>query len=221
MNFRSNEDVRANDDIRFEPMEFVQSQYSASSRMIAILQNLRAEIDPIPGIDLFYEKVFNIMTSEGVGLDIWGNIVGIPRTIENPITGATITLTDDEEYRIMLLFKALSNIMDATIPTLSSLIRRLFPEIESYVINLEDYRLENGSYYNALSMKIRWVFNTFIDERTLTIFLVAGILCKGAGVGWGFYSTDTSQVFGFDGGGWQPFNQGVFDPYGISGGIDA
>lgn len=218
MNFRSDADVRAEDNIREERLPFIISQYAASPRIYGILDNLRNEISPTPDLDLFYEKMFNIMAAEGIGLDTWGNIVGIPRTIQNPITGETVTLTDDEEYRIMLLFKALSNILDATIPTLTSLIRRLFPEIESYVINLEDYQQENGQYYNRLRMKIRWVFNTFIDQRTLTIFLVAGILCKGAGVGWGFYSTDTQQVFGFDGSGFQPFNQGVFDPYGIAGG---
>ena len=83
MNFRSDEDVRADDDVRTEFMPFIQSQYSASTRIISILESCREHILPDADIVSFFDNIFNIETASGVGLDIWGNIIGVSRFVPN------------------------------------------------------------------------------------------------------------------------------------------
>ena len=62
------------------------------------------------------------------------------------------------------------------------------------------------------TMVIRWVFEDFLNDMQLLVFKVAGTLARGGGVGWELYAVDPARVFGFDGGGWQPFNQAPFAP---------
>ena len=81
MDFRGNEDVRACDNIREEKQPYLLSQYSASPTIYQILADFRENIDPTPDIWTFYDNVFNIATAQGVGLDIWGAIIGMDRTI--------------------------------------------------------------------------------------------------------------------------------------------
>ena len=215
MDFRSNEEVRASDDIREEKMLFVQSQYSASPKMLHILSTFRDEMNVRSDYLLFYKMIFNVYTAQGIGLDIIGRIVGIERTIEDVQTGFAITL-EDEYYRQLILYKALSNIMQSTIPALTKLIKMLFPGVKAYVITIEDYvQNDDGVFYNRRPMYIRWVFKKFFSNLELAVFKVAGTLCRGGGVGWHLYTIDTKEVFGFDGSELLPFNQGIFDPIGL------
>ena len=64
-------------------------------------------------------------------------------------------------------------------------------------------------------MKIRVIFYFYLTSYEIEIFKNYGLLNRGAGVGWEYYQIDPDHTFGFDGSGLQPFNQGVFDPYGI------
>lgn len=215
MDFYSRSDVRADDNIREERMPFILSQYAASPRITGILKNFSNEMSPRSGALLFYEKIFDILTAEGIGLDIWGRIVAISRTIADQSSEVSLTL-DDEYYRKLLLYKALSNINEATIPALTTLINILYSETGGVVINMEDYTQHtDGNYYNQTPMRIRWVFNYFFTDTDIAVFRVAGTYNRGGGVGWGVYAVDPDQVFGFDGSGMQPFNQGIFDPVGV------
>lgn len=214
MDFRSRRDVRASDDIREELLEFVQSQYSASPNICGILETFRSNISPRADIDLFYDVVFNIISAQGVGLDLWGNIVHMKRSVADPDTGFMMALSD-EGYRTLLLYKALANIMDATAASLNRLIHLLFPGSICYVLVVQQEAQKGDLKYNARPMHIRWVLEHFLSDEERAIFKVAGTLCKGAGVGWSMYNTDPDRVFGFDGGGWQPFDQACFDPYGL------
>ena len=82
MYFRSDDDVRACDDVRTELMPFIQSQYAASVRITSLLQSAKDHILPDADIALFYDCMFNLETAKGYGLDVWGNIVGITRSIQ-------------------------------------------------------------------------------------------------------------------------------------------
>lgn len=217
MNFRSDTNMRACDNVREELLEFVQSQYAASPTIKYILSAFRKEISALPDLEVFYTDIFDINTAQGFGLDVWGNILDIKRTIVDPDTGYQITLSD-AGYRQLLFYKALANIMQATTPTLNRMIRLLYPNSKVYVLLVEKNEFANGVYYNRTPMYIRWNLEKFISDEERAIFKVAGTLCKGAGVGWHMYSTEEASVFGFDGGNWQPFNQGSFDPYGLIGG---
>ena len=63
----------------------IQSQYGASPHIIGIVKAAAEQLDPSADIETFYNEVFNPKTAHGVGLDIWGRIVGADRylTVEN------------------------------------------------------------------------------------------------------------------------------------------
>lgn len=201
---RETPNLRALYNVREVASYAIQSQYSASPRMLALMASFQDRLDPTDDINLFYDRIFNIYTAIGVGLDNWGRILGIGRTIEDPDTGASITL-DDGYFRLLLLYKALANISSADAATLNLLLDQLvntgianFPPA-AYVLEVD-------------TMVIRWVFEDYLDDVQIAVFKVAGTLAKGAGVGWELYAINPRQVFGFDGGDWQPFNQAPFAP---------
>ena len=197
-------DVRELENIREFTSYAIQSQYSASKKILALAAGYQDRIDPHLDIELFYTKMFNIYTAEGVGLDNWGVILQMPRTIADPDTGQSVTL-GDEYYRLLLLYKAMANISASTAGAQNYLLAMLvntgiagFPRA-AYVLEVD-------------TMVIRWVFEDFLDDTQLLVFKVAGTLARGAGVGWELYAVDPLRVFGFDGGSWQPFNQAPFAP---------
>lgn len=197
-------DARELEDIRDYTGYAIQSQYSASKKILALAAGFQARIDPHVDVELFYEKMFDIYTAEGVGLDNWGLILQMPRTISDPDTGRSVTLTD-EYYRLLLLYKAMANISASTADAQNYLLAMLvntgiagFPRA-AYVLEVD-------------TMVIRWVFEDFLNDMQLLVFKAAGTLARGGGVGWELYAVDPDRVFGFDGGGWQPFNQAPFAP---------
>lgn len=60
---------------------YVQSQYGASSTIKQLLYDFRENIKPGVDIAVFYKNIMNIETASGIGLDIWGRIVGVERNI--------------------------------------------------------------------------------------------------------------------------------------------
>lgn len=204
MDFHGQEDVRASDDIRLEPQPYIQSQYSASPVIKQILDDFRSNIRPDADIQTFYKNMMDIKTATGVGLDTWGNIVGIARTII--LDDDTKITLDDDFYRTLLMYKALANITDASLYTLNYMINKLFPQynamVFSVIIEAQD---EKGTYYNTYPMHVRWLFQRYLTDEELALFKVGGTLCVGAGVGWDLYQIDKENVFGFAGSGLQPF----------------
>ena len=202
--WRDTLDVRELENIRELTSYAIQSQYSASKKILALAAGFQLQLDPHEDVNLFYDKIFNIYTAEGVGLDNWGVILQMPRTIEDPDSNESVML-DDDYYRLLLLYKALANISASTAEAQNHLLAALvntgvagFPKV-AYVLEVD-------------TMVIRWVFEDFLDEMQLLVFKVAGTLARGGGVGWELYAVDPARVFGFDGGGWQPFNQAPFAP---------
>ena len=128
----------------------IQSQYGASPHIIGIVEAAAKQLDPTGDIQTFYNKVFNPLTAEGVGLDIWGRIVGASRylTVDNedffgfygqnlnPMnqspfynTGDTdLFRLTDEAYRTLIFLKAAANIGTATLPSIKEILTALFDE---------------------------------------------------------------------------------------------
>lgn len=203
-NWRDVKDTRELENIRESTSYAIQSQYSASERILALAAGFQAQIDPHVDVDLFYSEMFDIYTASGVGLDNWGVILQIGRTINDTDTGANITL-GDEYYRLLLLYKAMANISASTAAAQNALLEMLvntgiagFPRA-AYVIEVD-------------TMVIRWVFEDYLDATQLAVFKAAGTLARGAGVGWELYAINPGQVFGFDGSEMHPFNQAPFAP---------
>ena len=211
MNFRSDEDVRADDDVRTEFMPFIQSQYSASTRIISILESCREHILPDADIVSFFDNIFNIETASGVGLDIWGNIIGVSRFVPNYQDNTVIYTLTDEQYRNVLFYKAGANIMDSTLYSLNYLLRKLYPDYQCFVRNQSNYINDDGRYYDSNPMEIEYVFiDTDLSDLEKSIFSLVGAFGKGAGVHFNLSEYDYDEIFGFYGSGLQPFDQGVF-----------
>ena len=67
------------------------SQYANSPILTSIIQSFNDAVDPLANIDSFYKNMFNIDTAIGYGLDCWGRIVGVPRTITlGTVNGANV-----------------------------------------------------------------------------------------------------------------------------------
>lgn len=133
----------------------IQSQYACSPKIMALAQGFADLIDPEADLQLFYDKVFNIDTAQGVGLDIWGRIIGLPRTAEmvtkhgvkyfgfdsKAAPNATGFDNDpfyhgaeqvkfelsDEAYRLFLKTKAMANISTGSLADLNRMLQELLP----------------------------------------------------------------------------------------------
>ena len=146
MDFRSDEDVRECDDIREELQPYVLSQYSASPTITQLLKDFRDNIDPQTDINLFMGKMMDIETAEGTGLDVWGNILNIGRTIS--FNGSAITLTDTA-YRKLLMYKALANITDSSLASLNKMLPLLFDDASFTVRNVIVEGTNGTQKYNS------------------------------------------------------------------------
>src|SRR5262245_14807316 len=126
------------------------SQYGQSPTMNALIQNMNEYIDPRVKMQEFYDFCWNVDTAEGKFLDIWGKIVGVSRALRIPgndpivgffnadvpydwqpmsqgrfsrgdTTGQSYVLPDDA-YRVLILTKALANIVATTARSLNQLL---------------------------------------------------------------------------------------------------
>lgn len=59
------------------------AQYANSTVMLSLLDGIDKRIKVCGFFDDFYRIVWNINTAEGFGLDIWGRIVGVTRTVRS------------------------------------------------------------------------------------------------------------------------------------------
>ncbi|GCD59354.1 hypothetical protein NBRC3280_1867 [Acetobacter pasteurianus NBRC 3280] len=103
-------------------LKTVLSQYACSARITTILEGWNQAIDPQALIDEWYNSVWNIRTATGWGLDVWGRIIGQPRTLTVPaygirygIQGTEVVTLGDDDYRKLLYAGAAANIWDGTI----------------------------------------------------------------------------------------------------------
>ena len=186
--------------------------------MVSILEGCREHILPDADIALFYDMAFNVETAQGKGLDAWGYIVGVERTIpemevdDGDIvpTGDMITL-DDDGFRKLVMHKAAANIMDSTLASMNYLLKKLYPEHTCYVQLASQYTESGGTYSDSNPMEIVYFFNgEDLTTTELSVFAYIGDYNRGAGVGWNFNEFKTDSVFGFYGSLLQPFNQGTF-----------
>jgi len=128
------------------------SQYANSPILFQLIENINSYLDQTANIDNFYDAMFDIETAQGIGLDIWGKIVGVSRIIPvvsvggylsfagtNPngefgqapfYSGQTLTSNyalSDYAFRTLILAKALANISDNSIPSINQILLTLFP----------------------------------------------------------------------------------------------
>jgi hypothetical protein len=208
------------------------SQYGQSPTIRQLIDDMNEYIDPTVDMAAFYNLVWNVDTAVGFGLDIWGRIVGVGRRLritandpvlgfDNPSTppdwqtfghgrfsdgiesgGEAYDLPDDA-FRVLILTKALSNIVATTPRSLNQLLRNLFPgRGRVYVRDLG-------------GMAMQFVFNFSLTPVEYAIVAQSGALPHPAGV---FYSVIVNPspgvFFGFrnsNPGSVLPFNYGIFN----------
>lgn len=169
------------------------SQYANSPIICRLVKNFGEYFDPTKLIDDFYNNIWNIETAQGFGLDVWGRIVGVSRTLHLPQPGtylgfrpasdahsfnegiffndqATITTNfnlSDNAYRRLILAKALSNITDGGIAAINQILLNLFGQ--GYVVDNRD-------------MTITYTFTSRLSPVDYAIATQSGVLPKPAGV---------------------------------------
>lgn len=181
------------------PFDFwttVISQYANSPILTTLISNCFQYLDQTYNMDQFFDLIWNIDTAQGIGLDIWGRIVGVSRTLqvetgaylgfEEPhdtvsqpfnqapfYSGGTLTsnyLLSDDAYRTLILAKAFANICDGSIPAINQLLINLFPgRGNAYVTD------EGG-------MEMTYTFNFTLSPVESAIVFNSGVLPKPVGV---------------------------------------
>jgi len=220
MDFHSQTNVKTCLDIRANPDPTIQSQYSASQTIIALVESSRVNILPDADIELFYKNIVDIETAQGVGLDIWGRILGIGRNLDIEETdgwfgfaeadyepfgygpfwdGAIITQQTplaDDAYRVLLMWKALANIATADAASLNALLQGLFAGQEIVVRERDVMEIELYIYFQ-------------LEPYQKAILDSFGLMGRGAGVGM-TWTEIPLPVFGFAEADYEPFNQAPF-----------
>lgn len=176
--------------------ETIVSQYANSPTLVQLIESINAWIDPSINIDAFYNLVWDVDTARGVGLDIWGRIVGVGRVLQVPTgkyfgfdeattasadpfnqspfySGAVLTSNfalSDDGFRVLILAKAMSNICNGSIGAINQILLNLFPNRgKCYVTDGED-------------MTFTYTFEFVLSPLEFAIVSQSGALPKPAGV---------------------------------------
>lgn len=180
----------------FDFWQTVISQYANSPIITQLISNFDSYIDQTVNLDAFFDLVWNVDTAQGWGLDVWGRIVGVTRTLNianaqqyfgfdeagigaNPFgqqpfyAGASITNNfqlSDDAFRILILAKALANISDGSIKSINQLLLNLFPNRGNCFVT------------DGLDMSMTYTFAFNLTPVELAIVSQSGILPKPTGV---------------------------------------
>ena len=181
--------------IPFDYWNTILSQYANSATLTALIGDFDAWLDQTQNFDLFFDSIWNVNTAQGVGLDVWGRIVNVSRTLtvqagsffdfeESGVSGTTfgqapfysgggITSNyqlSDSAYRQLIFAKALANISDGSIPSINQILLALFP-------NRGNCYVADGN-----NMTLAYTFNFSLSPVEAAIVSSSGVLPKPVGV---------------------------------------
>jgi len=180
----------------FDPWATILSQYANSPVLTQLILNFDSYVDQTLNIDNFFDLIWNIDTAIGYGLDVWGRIIGVTRTLQTipgkyfgfeeagSLTVGTFGQSPffsgeqatnnfqlpDDSYRTLLFAKALANISDGSIPAINQLLLNLFPN--------------RGNCYctDGGNMTMTYTFAFFLTPVEVAIVTQSGVLPKPVGV---------------------------------------
>ena len=207
---------------KFDIRETIQSQYACSQRISKLALVVWQAIDPASDIELMYDRMINPLSAVGAGLDVWGHIVGVPRSIQvkrlfqnylgfnyggysvylNSFNNApfynknwydSVDLSDTA-YRLYIFVKAASNISTSTLYDINFMCKQLIPKGVKVI------------HSGTMALRVIITSGT-IDQTALAAFL--GLKWSPTGVGVDRYDV-IGPVFGFNGSKLQPLNHGTF-----------
>lgn len=212
--------------------ETIISQYDNSPTLKALIAGFNKCVDPRADLDMFYDYVWNVMTAQGFGLDIWGRIVNVSREIT--YNGSVPTFGFDEAFTSIAQSQITGPQPFDQAPFFEGL-----PATQTYTLTDDAYRtlilvkaLANisdatiGSLNRLLtnlfagrgrcyvtdpgSMAMFYVFEFALQPFELAIITSAGVIPRPAGVLANVLQFEAESTFGFQEQGGQPFDQGVF-----------
>lgn len=181
----------------FDVWDTIISQYANSSAICSLITNFAGAFDQTANFDAFYDYIWNVATAQGVGLDIWGRIVGVTRVLniqnagsyfdfeESGLSGTpfgaapffpggalttNFSLSDDS-FRVLIYAKALANISDGSIKSINQILLKLFPN-----------RGGNAYVADGLDMTLTYTFGFTLTPVELAIIEQSGVLPKSTGV---------------------------------------
>ena len=201
----------------------IQSQYSASPHIVALVNGFWASLDPTADIELIYNKMINPITAEGFGLDVWGRIVAIgreyaskdvtspywgyktPQGIINPrmrnFNNAPFykeitgkVKLNDQAYRTYIFLKAMINIGNGSLSSLNRMISVPFPSVKTVLLHVD-------------TMVLRIVIQSELAQSDLDALL--NLPWLPAGVGLEVYQVIT-PTWGLEGSGLETLDNGTF-----------
>lgn len=132
----------------------VLSQYANSPTLVQLCESVAGYFDQTLNLQAFLELVWNVDSAQGWGLDVWGRIVGVSRTLnvdtsgkflgfeeagtfglgtfgEAPFYSGVTTSSNfvlaDDPYRTLVLAKAFANLCDGSVLSLNQLLLMIFP----------------------------------------------------------------------------------------------
>jgi hypothetical protein len=179
----------------------IQAQYAQSATLLSWLSYLNSELDQASCFDAFYSQIWDVYTAQGYGLDVWGRIVGVPRSLPvapagsgdyfgfegtdcQPFKQAPFYTSgdssgssgqayqlSDDMYRALILAKAAANLANASYPALNSLLKTVFGS--------------SGRCYAIPAdtpMTIRYVFEFPLTDLQRAILLNSGVIPNPCGV---------------------------------------
>ena len=201
----------------------IQSQYSASPHIVALVNGFWSCLDPSADIELIFNKMINPITAEGFGLDVWGRIVAIgreyaskditlsywgykaPLGIDNPrmrnFNNAPFykeitgkVKLNDQAYRTYIFLKAMINIGNGSLSSLNRMISVLFPSVNIVILHVD-------------TMVLRIVIQSELAQSDLDALL--NLPWLPAGVGLEVYQVIT-PTWGLEGSGLETLDNGTF-----------
>ena len=123
------------------------SQRANDPTTLALLASIAENIDPTNDIENFYNYVWNVLTAEGFGLDIWGGIVGVDRWLnitqkffgfeeagsasvdpfnQSPFFSGNldkgVVALSDSVFRSLVLAKGAANVCNCSITTINTIL---------------------------------------------------------------------------------------------------
>lgn len=145
----------------WDPWLQIIAQYANSPRIDAVATSFNDAIDQTENLENLYDNIWNVLTAVGYGLDVWGRIVGVSRTLKFPngvsyfglkeanswtgfgqggfYSGSGVSnnfFLSDSDFRTLILAKAAGNISDGSIASINQILLTLFPNRgAAYVAN--------------------------------------------------------------------------------------
>ena len=196
-NFASVEDVRGIPDVASTQSEAIQTQYAFSADFQNLGSLMQGVIDATPDLERLHAAAMDPQTAYGVYLDWWGQKVGVDRFIK--VRGEYVRF-DDDYFRFLILYRAACNISNGSADAANKLLQRL-TDTTVFVVDYLDMSVNSIVIIGNISDLQAMILQTY------------GLLNRPAGVLTNFLIIyPDEQIFGFEGSGLLPFDQGVFNP---------